>query len=85
MKKFFSLLTIFCLFSSTVIAGCGYDFPTSMVGKTVLHAEKVNTHLDGTLNYIHHAALMTQSPDNDTYIYTRQCYNRTTEMILLRQ
>ena len=69
VKKFFGLLTMFCLFSATVVAGCGYSSPKSVVGKIVLHAEKVNMHLDGTLNYIHHAALMTQSPDNDTYTY----------------
>ena len=57
------------LFSDTVVAGCNYGFPTSVVGKIVLHAEKFNTHLDGTLNYIDHVALMTQSPGNDTYTY----------------
>ena len=41
-----------------------------MVGKIVLHAEKVNMYLDSTLIYIHHAALMTTSPDNDIYTYT---------------
>ena len=69
MKKFFGLLIMFCLLLATVIAGFNYDSPTSVVGKTVFHAEKVNTHLDGALNYIHHAALMTQPPDNDTHTY----------------
>ena len=69
VKKFFGLLTMFCLFSATVVTGCDYTSPKSVVGKIVLHAEKVNMHLDGTLNYIHHAALMTTSPDNDTYTY----------------
>ena len=41
-----------------------------MVGKIVLHAEKVNMYLDDTLIYIHHTALMITSPDNDTYTYT---------------
>ena len=60
---------MFCLFSSTAIARCSYDSPKSVVRKIVLHAEKVNTHLDGTLNYTHHATLMAQFPDNDTYTY----------------
>ena len=63
------MLTMFRLFSATVIVGCGYGSPTSAVGNIVIHAEKVNTHLDRTLNYIHYAAFMTQSPDNDTYTY----------------
>ena len=67
LKNIFGLLTTFCLFSATALAGYGYDSPTSVAGKIVLHAENVNTHLDGTLNYIHHATLVTQFSDNDTY------------------
>ena len=70
VKKLFGLLTMFCLFSAKVVAGYNYGSPTSVVGKIVLHVEKVNTNLDGTLNYIYHAALMTQSLDNGTYTYT---------------
>jgi hypothetical protein len=39
----------------------------SIMSNVVLHTERVNTHFDGTLNYIHHAVLMTDAGDNDTY------------------
>lgn len=69
VKKFFGLLTMFCLFSAMVVAGCVYVSPTPVGGKIVLHVETVITHMDGTLKYTHQAALRTQSPDNDTYTY----------------
>ena len=47
-----------------------------------MHTEKVNTHLDETLNYIHHVTLMTQSPDNDTYTYkTMLQHNDRNELV----
>ena len=56
------------IFSYSIV-GCDYSSSKQVVGKISLYAEKVNMHLDGTLNHIHHAALMTTSPDNDTYTY----------------
>ena len=41
--------------------------PNQMLNKVVLHSHKVNTHFDGTINKIHHAALMADSGDNDSY------------------
>ena len=60
---------MFYLFLAAVIAECGYNSPTSLVGNTVLYVKTVKSNLDGTLKYIHHAAIMTQAPDNNTYIY----------------
>ena len=34
-----------------------------------MHVEQINLHLDVTLNHIHCATLMTQSPDNNSYTY----------------
>ena len=47
VNKFFGLLTMFCLLSASTIVVAGHIIPKLIVGKIVLHAEKVNIHLDG--------------------------------------
>jgi hypothetical protein len=41
--------------------------PLTLAQKVVLHSNRVNAHFDGTINKLHHAALMVDSGDNDTY------------------
>jgi hypothetical protein len=39
----------------------------SLLNKVALHTQRVNTHFDGTINKLHHAVLMADGGDNDTY------------------
>ena len=40
---------------------------SSLIQQACLHVERVNTHLDGTLNQMHHLVLAAVAGDNDTY------------------
>ena len=53
--------------SSLVTTATAFTDPIDSVHRAVLHSQKVNTHFDGTLNAIHHAALTVAAGDNDTY------------------
>jgi hypothetical protein len=53
--------------SSLVTTATAITTPVDSVHRAVLHSQKVNTHFDGTLNMIHHAALTVAAGDNDTY------------------
>jgi hypothetical protein len=53
--------------SSLVTAATAFTQPSDSLNKVVLHSQRVNTHFDGTLNAIHHAALTAAAGDNDTY------------------
>ena len=81
-RKLFGLVTMSCLFSVVAIELSGYGSPNSVVGKVVLCTEKVNAHLEGALNYIHHSSLMTASLDNDTYTYNTILYQRDRNIFL---
>ena len=65
-RRIYSLFTVLSTLLSPLTA-VDAPRPLSVLNQVVLHAEKVNTHFDGTLNAIHHAVLTATAGDNDTY------------------
>ena len=67
--QFFSLfVACAAVFTSSLVTTATYfTNPLDSLNKAVLHSQRVNTHFDGTLNSLHHAALTAAAGDNDTY------------------
>jgi hypothetical protein len=72
--KMFGFFTACAVLATSMFTGAVTEpiraGPSSMLQKLVLHTEKVNTHFDGKINQLHHAALSTVAGDNDTYTLT---------------
>ena len=49
-KKFFNLFSMFCLFTVAALATSATLVPSTMAQKVVLHAEKLTSNFDGTIN-----------------------------------
>jgi hypothetical protein len=67
--RFFSLfVACTAVFTSFLVTtSTAFTDPVNSLNKAVLHSQRVNTHFDGTLNALHHAALTAVAGDNDTY------------------
>ena len=63
------ILSAFVVCAALLTSASAFSVPNSasMIHKVCLHTERVNRHLDGTLNKIHHAVLSSNAGDNDVY------------------
>ena len=64
-----ALLSAFVVCSTILgVSATTIQDPAPLLQRVCLHTERINTHIDGTINKLHHACCLTiNASDNDTY------------------